>query len=394
MNSLHTQVIKSRGLLGKANKVCSFNYESFISKDDPTRLNSVKLDDLVLNTLSLYKLCDVVHVSIQEYKIRGTILYLNKEYLVLYVACPVRVIVDNTYISCVPMVASYTTDCKKDTEVLPLLVPVEEACYIACSEGCNSVILCPGSIRFIAPPMEGKTSAFSKGIYILGVYSMMSEEKFLSVCQDEDIYMKAISPRIDMTQVDNIISYLTDYHTYNIQRGYYSPNGSVAARTFDTYGKKFYVGNISDPSYYDRLYMSDKELNKNKITRLPLYDNSSGFVRLYAQRCNLSLQVRYLKLSPYLDNVYDTPLDVDVRTLDLNFVWTEAKRGISESFPEDSYYSLSDDDTMYLQYAMNGPGILVAIYGNYIMGITRGVISSNEEYVDVNINVFSYANEC
>ena len=383
MDLCHTKIIKTQGLESKVATLRSLNYNTFISKDDPSRLKRVKLDTLLKSTLMLYDLCKETslqgeermslpeaNLSKQKY---GKFKYSGISYILVYYACPIRVIEGNVYTSIVPIKASYNGQCATEGNILPLLIPFNKASYVVldCESKCisDNIILCPGNITFTS-------IATKNGNYTVGIYSSLTVQQFTRICTSDDIQFTITSSKIDMMKVDNVIDYLIDYHVYRVQRGYYSPTGSTESRVFDAYGKKFYVSSLEDKSYYESVSSSKdvSSLEDTEVTELPLFDQTLKYVTVYAQGCNLyTAGIKFLSPSP--SDVYDVPVDVDVRIIDLNFVWTQTTRDKDENLPSKSYYALSPQDTTYLQYAVHGPGILVAIHGKHIVGISRSILT-------------------
>lgn len=325
-------------------KIKSLDYSTFISLDDPSRLAwdiSKSNQELLDNTLSLYKLCSDNTSILNNYTLNDENIrqYKGQQYIQLYYSCPVRAIPGNAFPSIVPSLATFTPESTYLGDSLTIFVPIESKSYYITK---SDVFLCPGSFRFIITSGQ-----------VAGIYSPLTQESFISVIGNPDLYLYDLTYRWSSPTADNIISYLTNLHTRKIQRGYYSPEGSVAYSTFLEYGQK---------------YNSSHKGESFDETSLPFYEHPGAVsVKLYTQGCNVpSGKIQnpiYFSVIPDRDSNYTTPYTVDIRVLDLNFTWSEKKRTRDQELPTSGYYALSDYDTTYLSYSTQSPGTLVAHLG-------------------------------
>lgn len=367
MDTLQTQFIQSRNLEHKINKAKRINYSSLLSLEDPTRLNrniGTNVDAIILDTMFVYNNCKDAYsysngvesfnstkaADIQLGK-SGQLTYKGNNYLVMYYNSPVRTIIGNSFVSSVPTIVSYSNECKSGQ--IPVLIPPSLPYYLLCdkfAETCGKALLCPGTFKFITFSDENKD--------VVAIYSPMEVKDYLTLTADENLYASQIK-----YNNKEIIPYLTDFHTGRVQRGYYSPKESSTYRVFKKYGMSF---NTTGKSYYENV-VDAKTIDK---LSLPFYEHPIlSYIMLYISDCNLiqgSLKV------PIFCNIekneeYNTAIYVDLRVIDLNFIWGEKTKHSSDEYPSSGYYSLTPQDNTFLVYNTKSPNTLVATYG-YIKG--------------------------
>lgn len=314
-------------IFSKLNRI---NYFSFLSKDDPTRFNKTIATDpnsFIIPTDKLYEKCLEVD---------------NKKELVVYWLPYVNIYPSNTF-RC-PVISKASL--KKKENSLKILLDINSL-YLIFG---NDVLLCPGYFTYVD---ENSVE-----------YKTMEKEKFLSVAQDKNFYLSPISYKWSGSESNNILPYLTDFHTQKVQRGFYSPKHSLEYQIFEENGRIF---NTEGKSYYESL-TSNEDLD---FSLLPFYEYPvSVNLKLYSSSC-FELKDDELT-SPLLLSIVETEeykrkLYVDLRLIDLNFTWKEKRRKRGESISDEGCYSLSIDDSTYLQYFTHSPACLVAVYG-YVRG--------------------------
>jgi hypothetical protein len=304
-------------------KLSTTKFTAYINKDDPTRYIkniATNPDDIRIPTLELY-----------SKSITGN--------MVVYWYSPVRHIVGNSY-TCNVITEAFI---KPHTDTIKIeLGEGSKYCVVG-----DRVLLCPGEFKFLP-----------NGV---ATYQSMSVEDFTLIIQDKNSYLPDLSYKWSPEDPDGILSYLVDFHTRRVQRGYYSPEHSLAYQVFKEDGEIF---KTEGKSYYESL-TDNSELDQ---TVLPFYEYPNPVnLKLYCDTC--FDQTKGKLASPLLLSIvqtkeYKRKVYVDTRLIDLNFVWTEKKRSEKDKIPNESCYSLSPNDAVYLQYATHSPGTLVAVYGH------------------------------
>lgn len=307
-------------------KLTRTNFAAYINRDDPTRyIKNIATDQ-------------------EEIKIPTTELYSNSTTgdMTVYWNSPVRHIVGNNY------------TCSVITEAS--IKPHSGSIKIELGEGNkykiigDKVLLCPGEFIFL----PNNTAS----------YQSMSLSDFYYIVNDKNSYLTDLSYKWSSEEPDSILSYLVDFHTRKVQRGYYSPENSLAYQVFKENGEIF---KTEGKSYYENL-SDNSDLDQSS---LPFYEYSNPVnLKLYCDSC--FTQTRGRLASPLLLSIiqtkeYSRKVFVDIRLVDLNFVWSEKTRSGKNKIPNESCYSLSPNDSVYLQYSTHSPGTLVAVYG-YIRG--------------------------
>jgi hypothetical protein len=366
MDVSHSNFVQVRGLTEKINKLRRVDYTKFISKDDPSRLNkniATDVDSFILPTTLLYNTAKQAHddimfsdIKIPQADLRarshGLVDYKDKEFITVYWKSPVRGITGNVFIC--PMIT--TASFKGSKTDLPVLIPLKSPYYLASNESNKkNVLLCPGAFRFTKLKINGIN-------YKVAVYTPIEQKNFLLMCQEENFYLPALSYRWNTSDSDNVLPYLIDFHTRRVQRGYYAPEDSLEHQVFLEHGSDF-----KDSSYYERL-KDNEEVDR---TMLPFFEYPSHVnIKLYARSCFTQDEGQLaapLFLSIMPEDDYTREVYVDLRVLDLNFIWAEKTRSKDTDLPDESYYALSDFDTTYLEYSTHDPASLVAVYG-YVNG--------------------------
>lgn len=314
-------------IFSKLNKI---NYFSLLSKDDPTRFNktiATNSDSFIIPMDKMYEKCSEVN---------------KKEEIIVYWLPCVNIYPSNRF-RC-PVISKASL--KKRENTLKILLNVKSL-YLVSG---NDVLLCPGYFSYID---ENSVE-----------YRTMERDKFLSIAQDKNFYLSPISYKWSGSESHNILPHLTDFHTQKVQRGFYSPKHSLEYQIFEENGRIF---NTEGKSYYESL-TSNEDLD---FTLLPFYEYPVPVkIKLYSSSC-FNLKDGELT-SPLLLSIIETEeykrkLYVDLQLIDLNFAWREKHRKKGEKIPDEGSYSLSPDDSIYLQYSTHSPACLVAVHG-YIKG--------------------------
>lgn len=365
MDSLQMQFIQSRNIEHKLSKAKRIGYSSLLSLDDPTRLNrniGTNVDGIILDTMFIYNNAkeayqysngtdkfNLIKPADTKSGKSGEISYKGNTYLVLYYNSPVRTIVGNSFISSVPVLASYSNECKSGQTRVFILPDLPH--YLLCdnfTETCGKALLCPGVFKFVLYKEE-----------TIAIYYPIEVKNYLSLMQNQDIYISELQYSNSEDIVSNMMSYLVNFHTYKVQRGYYSPKESPAYRVFRKYGMSF---NTKDKSYYEGITDS-KTIDK---ISLPFHEyNITTYLELYTSECNLVQGNLKLPIfcNMHKSEDYNTPIYVDIRVIDLNFIWGEKTKESSDQYPSSGYYSLTPDDNTFLLYSTRTPNTLVATYG-------------------------------
>jgi hypothetical protein len=229
----------------------------------------------------------------------------------------------------------------------PILIPLKLPHYLLCdslTEVKGKALLCPGTFKFTSLKVNGI-------IQNIAIYSPISAKDYLSLNQNEDINLASL--KYDST---NIIPFLTHFHTRRVQRGYYANVNSSTHKVFLKHGLNF---NTDLVSYYEEI----KDSNKVDKTSLPFYEYPNTiYIKLYTAECNLKEgkleQPIFFNTVPSKENNYTTLTHVDLRVIDLNFMWNERQRKSTEPFPQSGYYSLTPEDTTFLEYYTHSPNIV------------------------------------
>jgi hypothetical protein len=401
MDELYFQSLESEGLLSKADSLISKNYNSYISEEDPTRLKwniATSFDDLVFSTILLYDLAVKMGNFIveREFQVKGSslasrsygkVMYKGGVYLLVFYSCPIRVIPGTTFNCPVPIrVNLYNSEGKdissegkkevfslkskeKTSNLIPLLIPLSSPNYVIYNK--LNALICPGAVSF--------THVLSKNVKtVIGVYTPLDQREFIYNIQDENLLLGELSHNWEFVTPDEVINYLTAYHTRITQAGYYAPTNSLRGQVFLKYGDKFNTA-AEKESYYENLLREEEN-----VMSLPLYEYPKAeYLTLY---CNKSCFKTGLIKKPLFLNVIPNILIrqtfkvlVDIRTLDINFIWNEKVKQARESLPETGCYALSKSDTRYLEYYTHSSGILVAVFG-YMDGNTIYFEPPSEEF--------------
>lgn len=301
------------------NKLSKVNFLHFISKDDPTRFNK----NIATNPNNFIKPAEML------YKLTK-----SKERLTVYWYSPIRLITGNSY-TC-PVISKAFLTPKENT--IKIILNVGSNYFISG----NNVFLCPGTFKDSS-------------------YISMSLDNYLTITNDINSYLSPLSYRWNTSESDDILPYLIDFHTRRVQRGYYSNEYSTEYQVFLDNGTIF---RTEGKSYYENLD-SNEDID---ITLLPFYEYPSDIkLKLYSK--SSFNQVEGELMAPLLLSIVETEdyskkLYVDLQLIDLNFTWKEKHRNKDEKISSVGCYSLSPEDSTYLEYFTHNPASLVVVYGH------------------------------
>lgn len=353
-------------------KVTSVNYSKFLCKEDPTRIainTGTNMHEYITSTSSLYNLCQQAYrenvvLPNGDFNLRqsGRIRYRENIYILAYYECPIQPRGGTIFNCPIPSNVSFTAKCHMNTTMIPVLIPLSQPYYLlhspfstAC-RNTNNALLCPGSFRFTIITTGDKK-------HLTAIYNAFDEQTFMYMSQDNNFYLSALSYGDTPLAPDEIVAYLIALHTRRTQRGYYAPIESAESYAFRQYGSNFNTS-PSEKSYYEKMTSSS---NIDEST-LPFADYTmASYIKVYVQKCRLEqgkiTKPLFANILPARDVEYNTPLLVDIRCIDLNFIWQEQHRKRDENMPTEGYYALSQEDNVYLQYYSHSPGVIVILAG-------------------------------
>jgi len=390
-------------------------FNNYISYFDPTRLNKNNVSEIAKITKILPQfsnLCDEILNKVLEEDLDVMLADINKglaggiefkENICLLCFCdlPIRPIVGCTWKSNLPISAKFTfvnsnswiiskSSPSKRIEqnydinsknFVPLIIPIESQKYVICEELNKSnseltdILLFPGKIRFTTISIDNQR-------YVVGIYESSDLEEAVQNLNNVDIYDNDLTKDFlidNGVTTSNIIEYLTHIHTKKVQIGYYASENSTQYDSFIKHGLKFKVNTSTSLGYYELLPVTRENMH---IPMEEFYLNIK--VPLYIRKCNLVqgsiTKPIPLNLEPNSSanefdtissksrgynnssaNEFDTRIMVDIRVLDLNFIWMI--QNSDDQPPKESCFFLSKDDKTYISYFTHLPGILFAVGG-------------------------------
>ncbi len=360
------------------NKFRVLNFNNYFSKADPTRIDEKYENDInqILKSLPIFsQLCDNISEKISDEnldimladmnsKLAGGIEFDESICLICFFNLPIRPIIGTTWTSCLPISGKFNISNSSDEDYIPLIIRVDTQKFVICNKLNNpksklaDILLFPGKIRFTVINIDKKN-------FVVGIYESLKLDKVTSYLNDPDIYEQIIDKKsvIDSKySIPSIIDYLTSFHTRKVQTGYFAPENNDLSQSFNEFGLNFKVKNLDDYTYYENLSHIPENIH------IPMEEFKNAIKKpFYIRKCDL-VEGTIIKPIP-LDlesssNFSNRTILVDIRCIDLNFMWSIEKRD-NQELPEESCYFLSKTDKKYLNYASHSPGMLFVVKGYY-----------------------------
>ena len=311
MDELHIKNWKSNN---KIKKILTNlpNFNNYFSPSDISRINS-NIDFTLSQIQQLYNFYDKLnekiiseHIDISESDIEnnlgGGFYFENKLYILCYCELNIGIPIDTTWSFNIPLIGKFSKTNEND---ITILIPLENAKYIFL----NSIEEIVNNGIFIFP---GKIHMKSNNKLILGFYETLDFETVSQKYNNEDYIIKSNN------NTNDILQYLIDFHTRKVQTGYFAPIQTSLKQSFNDYGMNFYVDNPNSSSYYERL----PPLKLDDVLHLPFENIEKDiFISLYIRKNDISVD-NHIPASLNIDSEFNFPVDVNIRLIDLNFIWS------------------------------------------------------------------------